>query len=258
MLRARDGKTIVERAGVTTEKAEEFVDVLRRMMADFSSPFVPELPRFTGGAVGLPQLRHGGVVRARHAAARTAQPDPALQRRSRVHDLRYGAGVRSRAASHSDHRERAHHARRRPRSAVSVCVHEDRFSRARAAPRSVASASQAGHEHRREVERAARALSGDGENREGIHRRRRYLPGRAVAALRGGDHGRSVHGLSRAPAREPVAVHVLPAHGEGVDRRIVARDARAGRRRHGADASDRGNAAARARATKKTRGLPKS
>jgi anthranilate synthase component 1 len=52
MLRARAGKTIVERAGVTTEKAEEFVDVLRRMMADFSSPFVPELPRFTGGAVG--------------------------------------------------------------------------------------------------------------------------------------------------------------------------------------------------------------
>jgi anthranilate synthase component 1 len=52
MLRARDGKTVVEKAGVTTEKAEEFVDVLRRMMADFSSPFVPELPRFTGGAVG--------------------------------------------------------------------------------------------------------------------------------------------------------------------------------------------------------------
>jgi anthranilate synthase component 1 len=52
MLRARDGKTIIERAGVTTEKAEEFVSVLRKMMADFSSPFVPELPRFTGGAVG--------------------------------------------------------------------------------------------------------------------------------------------------------------------------------------------------------------
>jgi anthranilate synthase component 1 len=51
-LRSRDGKTIVERAGVTSETAESFVDVLRRMMADFRSPFVPELPRFTGGAVG--------------------------------------------------------------------------------------------------------------------------------------------------------------------------------------------------------------
>jgi anthranilate synthase component 1 len=52
LLRARDGKTIVERAGVTTEKTEPFIEVLRRMMADFRSPFVPELPRFTGGAVG--------------------------------------------------------------------------------------------------------------------------------------------------------------------------------------------------------------
>ena len=52
MLRARDGKTIVERAGVTTEKPESFIAVLRGMMADFSSPYVPELPRFTGGAVG--------------------------------------------------------------------------------------------------------------------------------------------------------------------------------------------------------------
>jgi anthranilate synthase component 1 len=52
MLRAHDGRTVVERAGVTTERTEQFVDVLRTMMADFSSPFVPELPRFTGGAVG--------------------------------------------------------------------------------------------------------------------------------------------------------------------------------------------------------------
>ena len=27
-------------------------DTLRSLMADFRSPFVPELPRFTGGAVG--------------------------------------------------------------------------------------------------------------------------------------------------------------------------------------------------------------
>jgi anthranilate synthase component 1 len=52
MLRSREGKTTVERAGVTTEKAESFINVLRTMMADFRSPFVPELPRFTGGAVG--------------------------------------------------------------------------------------------------------------------------------------------------------------------------------------------------------------
>src|SRR3984893_18480899 len=52
LLRSRDGKTIVERAGTITESQEPYIAVLRRMMADFRSPFVPELPRFTGGAVG--------------------------------------------------------------------------------------------------------------------------------------------------------------------------------------------------------------
>src|SRR5262249_25612920 len=32
---------------------EAFVPVLRRLMAEFRSPFVPGLPRFTGGAVGF-------------------------------------------------------------------------------------------------------------------------------------------------------------------------------------------------------------
>src|ERR1700694_2779321 len=52
LLRSRDGKTIIERAGTTSESPEPFIKVLRTMMADFRSPFVPELPRFTGGAVG--------------------------------------------------------------------------------------------------------------------------------------------------------------------------------------------------------------
>jgi anthranilate synthase component 1 len=52
LLRARDGKTIIERAGVTSESAEPFIKTLRTLMADFRSPFVPDLPRFTGGAVG--------------------------------------------------------------------------------------------------------------------------------------------------------------------------------------------------------------
>src|ERR1051325_5276725 len=52
ILRARDGKTTVDRGGVTSESDKPFIDTLRRMMADFRSPFVPDLPRFTGGAVG--------------------------------------------------------------------------------------------------------------------------------------------------------------------------------------------------------------
>jgi anthranilate synthase component 1 len=78
MLRAREGKTIVDKAGVTTETSGEFVDVLRRMMADFSSPFVPELPRFTGGAVGYFSYDTAAWFEPVTLQA-DGQPDPALQ-----------------------------------------------------------------------------------------------------------------------------------------------------------------------------------
>jgi anthranilate synthase component 1 len=52
ILRARDGKTTIDRAGVVNESDRPFVETLRSLMADFRSPFVPGLPRFTGGAVG--------------------------------------------------------------------------------------------------------------------------------------------------------------------------------------------------------------
>jgi anthranilate synthase component I len=52
ILRARDGTTTMERGGVTTATERPFIETLRRLMADFTSPFVPDLPRFTGGAVG--------------------------------------------------------------------------------------------------------------------------------------------------------------------------------------------------------------
>jgi anthranilate synthase component 1 len=52
VLRSRSGKTTVERAGTITESAEPFIATLRSLMADFQAPYVPDLPRFTGGAVG--------------------------------------------------------------------------------------------------------------------------------------------------------------------------------------------------------------
>jgi anthranilate synthase component 1 len=52
VLRARDSRTVVERAGETTESDAPLVPTLRKLMADYRSPYVPELPRFTGGAVG--------------------------------------------------------------------------------------------------------------------------------------------------------------------------------------------------------------
>jgi anthranilate synthase component 1 len=52
ILRSRGGKTIIERAGETTESDIPLMQTLRELMAGFHSPFVPGLPRFTGGAVG--------------------------------------------------------------------------------------------------------------------------------------------------------------------------------------------------------------
>jgi anthranilate synthase component I len=53
VLRQQAGRLVIDRSGVTSESGEPFVPALRRLMAEFQSPFVPGLPRFTGGAVGF-------------------------------------------------------------------------------------------------------------------------------------------------------------------------------------------------------------
>jgi anthranilate synthase component 1 len=52
ILRAQGEKTIIDRGGARSDSDRPFIDTLRGLMADFRSPFVPDLPRFTGGAVG--------------------------------------------------------------------------------------------------------------------------------------------------------------------------------------------------------------
>jgi anthranilate synthase component 1 len=52
ILRSRGGKTIIDRAGQTFETDKPLIPALRELMGEFHSPFVPGLPRFTGGAVG--------------------------------------------------------------------------------------------------------------------------------------------------------------------------------------------------------------
>jgi len=47
------GRTTIDRAGVTTVSDDPFIPTLRRLMTDFRAPVVPDLPRFTGGAVGF-------------------------------------------------------------------------------------------------------------------------------------------------------------------------------------------------------------
>ena len=52
ILRGRDGRTTIEQAGTTSISDQPVVETLRSLMNGFRSPFVPGLPRFTGGAVG--------------------------------------------------------------------------------------------------------------------------------------------------------------------------------------------------------------
>src|SRR5262245_12447318 len=52
ILRAQGSETTIERAGVVTTSEKPYIETLRSLMAGFRSPFVPDLPRFTGGAVG--------------------------------------------------------------------------------------------------------------------------------------------------------------------------------------------------------------
>jgi anthranilate synthase component 1 len=52
ILRSSKGKTTIERAGQVTASDAPFIDTLRKLMTDYRSPFVPDLPRLTGGAVG--------------------------------------------------------------------------------------------------------------------------------------------------------------------------------------------------------------
>jgi len=52
ILRASNGRTTIERGGEVTASDAPFLETLRKLMTDYRSPFVPDLPRFTGGAVG--------------------------------------------------------------------------------------------------------------------------------------------------------------------------------------------------------------
>ena len=52
ILKGRNGQTVMEKQGVTSDVETPFIDTLRGLMNSFQSPFVPGLPRFTGGAVG--------------------------------------------------------------------------------------------------------------------------------------------------------------------------------------------------------------
>ena len=88
----------------------------------------------------------------------------------------------------------------------------------------------AGRPARRPARRAAALqhhagrIQGDGQAGEGLHRRRRRLPDRAGAALRGAVHAAAVLALPRAAAHQPLALSVLPRLRRFRRRRLQPRD----------------------------------
>jgi anthranilate synthase component 1 len=68
------GETTIERAGATTASERPFIETLRGLLAEFQSPFVPGLPRFTGGAVGCLSYEAAGWFEP-SAARRGLSPD---------------------------------------------------------------------------------------------------------------------------------------------------------------------------------------
>jgi len=69
ILRAHGARTTIDRGGITSESDRPLVETLRKLMADFRSPFVPELPRFTDDVSG----HHGRAeVRSRVEYIRVA------------------------------------------------------------------------------------------------------------------------------------------------------------------------------------------
>jgi anthranilate synthase component I len=78
ILRGRSGETHIERAGVVTTAERPFIDTLRDLMNSFQSPFVPGLPRFTGGAVGY--LGYETAAWFEPAVARAGAADEAGRR----------------------------------------------------------------------------------------------------------------------------------------------------------------------------------
>ncbi|MFH5184734.1 anthranilate synthase component I [Paenibacillus sp. TAB 01] len=53
MITAKNGVTKVESKHETTQSSEKPIDVLKGYLRTYTSPSLPELPRFTGGAVGF-------------------------------------------------------------------------------------------------------------------------------------------------------------------------------------------------------------
>jgi hypothetical protein len=193
-----------------------FIETLRGLMADFRSPCVPDLPRFTGGAVGYlgygaaswfePVLGDlgGGVDGADLAGFMLF--DTVLAFDHVQHRILIIANARITADDDLE-------------SLYQFARAKIEFLERELGGASLRAGSTSGLDSRRTAPgNALRSRSAP----RGAHRGRRHLPGRSIAAVRGGGRGRSLHRIPRAPAWAVPPYFIM---GGIVRGRVVARDA---------------------------------
>jgi hypothetical protein len=210
-------------------------------MAEFQSPFVPGLPRFTGGAVGYSRLRRRAVVRAGVAAPAAGGGADAT-----TSDAGFMLFDTVLAFDHVQHRiliiaNARITATRTSRRSTSSPAPRSSSSSANSSARCRSRAPTGRAAARRHVELHAGALRG------GVRTAKEHIAAGDVYQVvlsqrfETATRRRSVHRLPRAAAREPVALHVLHPDGR---RRSSARRPRCwcGSRDARRDAPDRRHA----------------
>ena len=189
---------------------------LEALLARFRAPRLAELPPFHGGVVGY--LGYDVVREVEHLPTRAGRSDRLARRGARAHRSRHRVRPLPPAALPDRERlPRAGRRRRRDRHRVRPRREPARRSRGRARRarcrtrrRRRRTTSSASCRRSPRTFGSARVPAG-GRGGAGAHPRRRHLPGRARAAVRSRRSLRAVRRVPRAPAGEPVAVHVLPA-----------------------------------------------
>ena len=239
-LLLRDGRVEVEGAlPVDVPRDRGILAALEHLLGAYRAPVIPELPPLHGGLMGYlgydvireverlpdvpPDDRHlpdavmsmiGSLAAFDHWRQRVTliESVPVARRRRPRRRLRRGR---------RQHRTGG----RQPRPPVAV-----RAGRAAGGRRRAAGGQELD---------ARRAVPAGGRGGQGVHRRRRHLPGRARPALRPAARRRPVRRLPGAAPGQPEPVHVLRAPPRADDRRLVAGADGAAARRHGDLAADR-------------------
>ena len=249
ILRARDGRTMIERDGESAASETPFLDVLRS--TDGGLP----LAATSRGCRASPAGPSGtsATTRCRGSSPCRCRPGP----RATPTPTTPGSWCSTRCW-------------RSITCSTASCSWPTRASGpTTTCTRSTSSRARRSRSSKRELERSLslgsgpaagpaevrsnltrEAVRGARHGREVRDRRRRDLPGGALAAFRDAALGRPVHGVPGAAAREPLALHVLHPDGRHLDRRRVAGDAGA---RGGDGGSRRIPSPARARAARAPR-----